>query len=202
MGDLVFAFGSLAATAGGRPAALRGLRRCWGVAMDNRVVIPGYKVWVDPRTGERPPVHVAFLDLEEVEEGEETGAGGAVSGVLLAAPGPAGLAALDRRERNYLRQEVTERVRRDVPEGIAAGAGEPGEPSAGRVWAYLGRADARARCASARRTGTAVVARSYLDGVRAAFAARGAAALAAYEASTAAPDMPLVDLERIDVPPR
>jgi hypothetical protein len=176
--DLLFAFGSLAATAGGRPARLHGLRRTWGVAMDNRRVIPGYKVWVDPATGERPPVHVAFLDLEEA------GPGAAVSGVLLRVPAAA-LPGLDRRERNYLRQDVTDRA----------------DPCGARVWAYLGRPDARLRCAEARRQGTAVVARAYADAVRAAFAARGPAALAAYEASTAAPGMPLADLERIEVPP-
>jgi len=179
VGDLVFAFGSLAAAAGGRPAVLRGLRRTWGVAMDNRVVIPGYKVWLDPTTGERPAVDVAFLDLEEA------GCAAQVSGVLLAVPARA-LAELDRRERNYVRRDVTART----------------EPAGARVWAYLGREDARLRCAQARRAGTGVVARSYLTGVRAAFAARGPAALAAYEASTAAPGMPVADLERMDVPPR
>jgi len=184
--DLVFAFGSLAATPGGRPAALRGLRRTWGVAMDNRVVIPSYKVWVDPATGRRPPVHVAFLDLEDA------GPDARVSGVLLAVP-TAALAALDRRERNYERRDVTDSVDR---------SGDPAWPAGARVWAYFGRADARERCARARRAGTAVVARSYLEEVRAAFAARGPSALAAYEASTAAPGMPVADLERIDVPPR
>lgn len=179
MDAFVFAFGSLAAAPGGCTARLRGLRRTWGVAMDNRVVIPGYKVWVDPVTGERPPIHVAFLDLEEA------GPGADVTGMLLRVPA-ATLRALDRRERNYVRCDVTDRA----------------DPAAGRVWAYLGRADARARCARAREAGTAAVARPYAAQVRAAFAARGAAALAAYEASTAAPGMPIVDLERIDVPPR
>jgi len=177
--DLVFAFGSLAAAPGGRPAALRGLRRTWGVAMDNRNVIPGYKVWIDARTGQRPAVDVAFLDLEEADPGVE------VIGVLL----PLTAAArprLDRRERSYVRRDVTDRA------GIAGA----------RVWAYLGRPEARERCAQARRAGTGVVARPYLAGVRAAFAARGPEVLAAYEASTAAPGMPVADLERMDVPPR
>jgi hypothetical protein len=147
--------------------------------MDNRVVIPGYKVWIDPRTGERPAVHVAFLDLEEAEPGAR------VSGMLLEVPAAA-LPALDRRERNYVRRDVTDLA----------------EPCGSRIWAYLGRADARARCAEARRAGTGVVAQAYADAVRAAFAARGPAALAAYEASTAAPGLPVRDLERIDVPPR
>jgi hypothetical protein len=146
--------------------------------MDNRRVIPGYKVWVDPATGDRPPVHVVFLDLEEADPGA------AVSGVLLPVPAAA-LPGLDRRERNYLRQDVTDRA----------------DPCGARIWAYLGRPEARRRCAEARARGDAVVARSYAEAVRAAFAARGSAVLAAYEASTAAPGMPFADLERIEVPP-
>ncbi len=178
MEELLCAFGSLAAGAGGRPATLRGLRRTWGVAMDNAQVIPGYKVWVEPRSGRRPAVHVAFLDLEQA------GPGHAVNGVLLPV-GPRELAALDRRERNYARVDVSHRAQ--VPDA--------------RVWAYAGRADARERCASARAAGTAVVVRPYLAEVRAAFAALGPAQLALYEASTAAPGVPVADLERRDVPP-
>jgi hypothetical protein len=133
---------------------------------------------VDPATGDRPPVHVAFLDLEEADPGA------AVSGVLLPVPAAA-LPGLDRRERNYLRQDVTDRA----------------DPCGARIWAYLGRPEARRRCAEARARSDAVVARSYAEAVRAAFAARGSAVLAAYEASTAAPGMPFADLERIEVPP-
>jgi hypothetical protein len=63
----VFGYGSLAAWAGRGEALaeLAGARRVWGVAMDNRVEIPGYKVYVDPADGSRPPVHVAFLDLAD-----------------------------------------------------------------------------------------------------------------------------------------
>jgi hypothetical protein len=124
---------------------------------------------------------VAFLDLEHAGPGHEVG------GVLLRVDAAA-LPALDARERNYARVDVTHRA---SPEHAGT-----------RVWAYVGREDARARCAEARSAGTAVVARPYLAGVRAAFGALGPAALAAYEASTAAPGMPVADLERIDVPPR
>jgi hypothetical protein len=85
---------------GGRVATLRGYERRWQVAMDNRVDLPGYKYYVDSRTGERPPVCVAFLDLAPVPERS-------VKGVIFEA---ADLDALDDRERNYARREVMEGV--------------------------------------------------------------------------------------------
>ena len=61
------------------------------------------------------------------------------------------LAALDRRERNYDRRDVSELV--DV---------------GGRVWAYVGSEAGRARCAAGRAAGTAVVSAEYLASVPAA----------------------------------
>ena len=40
---------------------LRDHRCGWGVAMDNRRTIPGYKFYVDPETGARPEIYVAFV---------------------------------------------------------------------------------------------------------------------------------------------
>jgi hypothetical protein len=136
--NVVFGYGSLT-VAGGRRCVLRDHRRGWGVAMDNRETIPGYKVYVDPATGERPAVYVAFLSIWP-----EPGA--RVEGVVLAVDDDA-LAALDARERNYDRREVT-------------GLVEP-DPGA-RVWAYVGSADGSDRYAAGRATGTAVVAEEYL----------------------------------------
>ena len=88
----VFGYGSLVMP-GAEPFVLEGWRRTWGVAMDNRVAIPGYKVYEDPETGERPAVVVCFLDLARDP-------GSSVTGAVLDAPD---LPALDRRERNYRR---------------------------------------------------------------------------------------------------
>ena len=60
----VFGYGSLVALPDAVPARLRGYRRVWGVAMDNTVATPGYKVYENPE-GARPAVAVAFLDLAE-----------------------------------------------------------------------------------------------------------------------------------------
>ena len=91
----VFGYGSLVVP-GAEPFVLEGWRRTWGAAMDNSVAIPGYKVYEDPETGERPPVLVAFLDIVPDRESS-------VRGTLLEAPD---LEALDRRERNYIRTPV------------------------------------------------------------------------------------------------
>src|SRR6478735_213255 len=107
----VFGYGSLAGGLATRPnpkhatgrfvAELAGLQRWWGVAMDNRISVPGYKTYRDT-AGEAPAVHVAFLDLRPALAGAP-----AVNGVCLAVTG-AELVALDRRERNYDRVDVTD----------------------------------------------------------------------------------------------
>lgn len=173
----VFGYASLVAAPTVARAVLRGHRRVWGVAMDNAVAVPGYKVYALP-DGTRPPLAVAFLDLQEAD-------GAAVDGALLAVDAD-GLAALDRRERQYARLDVTALV-----------DPAPGGP----VWAYVGRAPGRARVAAGR-TGTAPVAiqRSYVELVEAAFAALGDDALARYRASTEPPPFPVLDLTRIDLP--
>lgn len=111
---------------------MAGLRRAWGVAMDNREAIPGYKVYEDPQTGERPPVHVAFLDVVDDP-------GAFVDGVLIDVPD---LARLDTRERNYVRRQVL--------------------TDAGPAWIYTGSATGQARFADGLATGTLVVQAGYL----------------------------------------
>jgi hypothetical protein len=142
--DHVFAYGSLAAR-GGVPAQLEGWTREWGVAMDNAVDLPAYKHYLLP-DGTRPALCVAFLDIAPCD-------GASVAGVCVPVD-PAELGALDLRERNYERIDVSGAVR-----------GGPG----GRVWTYTGRADSRARLAEALAEGRAAIARSYLEAVRSAF---------------------------------
>jgi hypothetical protein len=166
----VFAYGSLAHDLDGEPAVLRGARRVWGVAMDNRRVIPGYKVWLEA-DGTRPPLHVAFLDLAPAA----AGAGAGVDGVLIRVTDN-DLARADARERNYARVDITDHV-------------HGGRRLTGRVWAYVGSAAGRARFGAGRAAGTLVVARAYLHAVRAAF-----------RAAIPAPPAPVRRLERRDVP--
>jgi hypothetical protein len=93
----VFGYGALAALPGAEPATLAGHRRTWGVAMDNTVEVPGYKVYEDA-DGNRPAVCVAFLDVEPEESAT-------VSGARIELDEDA-LAELDARERSYDRVEV------------------------------------------------------------------------------------------------
>ena len=186
----VFAYGSLARAAGAAlPCHLLDHRRGWGVAMDNRLRIPGYKVFIDARTGEQPPVYVAFLDIRPQP-------GARVNGVAF--PVDSGeLPELDRRERQYERRDVTQHVDLDVDGPFGALRAPAGFPD-GTVWAYAGRAESRDRCAAGRADGTTVVAAPYHRHVREGFRARGM--LDAFERTTDPPDLPERELQRVDLP--
>jgi hypothetical protein len=167
----VFGYGSLVALPDAVPARLRGYRRVWGVAMDNTVATPGYKVYENPE-GARPAVAVAFLDLAEDPDA-------VIDGALIAAPD---LALLDARERQYERIEVTAAV----------------EPRpAGTTYAYVGRAAGRARVAGGRLD--VVIPHAYVQQVERAFAQLGPDALARYRATTEAPPFPVAELARVDL---
>jgi cation transport regulator ChaC len=138
----VFGYGSLPAEEEGVACRLHDHDLDWGVAMDNRELVPGYKVYVDQHTGLRPAVEVAYLSITP-----EPGA--SVDGVAFPVTDEK-LAALDRRERNYVRHDVTDLVDADL---------------GGRIWAYVGSIAGRLRLARGRRRGTAVVSRRYLEKV-------------------------------------
>ena len=146
---------------------LHGHARAWNVAMDNRETIPGYKYFLDAAGG-RPDVFVTFLNLEPRPEALTSGVAIPVSADELE--------ALDARERNYTRVEVTAAIEADL---------------GGRVYAYLGHDEARARFETGHRGRTAVVARAYLEEVR--------AALGGLE-PLEPPPVPVRDLTRVDVP--
>lgn len=178
-GDFVFGYGSLAGDllADVTLTRLRGHRRTLGVAADNSREIPGYKRYRLP-DGSFPDVFVAFLDV--VDDSDTV-----LNGVL--APIDAGaLADLDRRERNYDRIDVTAAI---------------DNPPPGRVWAYAGSRDGRARLAAGVAAGTAVVQRAYLDDVHDGFLRLGATEYEHFRATSELDGLPLLDLERVDLPP-
>ena len=145
-GEWVFGYASLMTDcprADAVAARLPGYRRVWGVAADNTRTVPGYKIYLDRADGSRPPVFVAFLDLKPDDEAVVNGLASPVDG--------ADLVELDLRERNYDRVEVTGAV-----DGVA-----------GRVWAYMGSAEGRARLREGVDRGSAVVSRDYVDKVHA-----------------------------------
>jgi cation transport regulator ChaC len=172
MRTFVFGYGSLLRLAGGIPCRLLGHRRAWNVAMDNRRTIPGYKYYLDPETGERPAVHVAFLNIYPAPEG-------GVNGIAVPVD-PEVLDQLDRRERNYDRIDVSALLDVDV---------------GGTVWTYLGSEAARERFEA----GSAVVSQEYFDGIRDDFATAGG--LDEFDRSTDRLTVPLRRLTRVDVPP-
>ena len=88
----------------------------------------------------------------------------------------ADLAELDLRERNYDRIEVTGAIEADF---------------GGPVWTYRGSAEGRKRLRRGRAEGRAVISRDYLEKV-----AAGLTALGEHHE----PDLPVWDLERIDLP--
>jgi len=177
--DYVFGYGSLARDllAQVTVARLRGYRRVVGVAADNSRRIAGYKRYRLPTDGSFPDVYVAFLDI--VEDAQTV-----VNGIL-APVDPTALADLDRRERNYDRIDVTAAI---------------DSPPDGYVWAYEGSADGRARLAAGIAAGTAVIQRSYLDHVDAGFRRLGAVEHDRFVATTDLGGLPLLDLERVDIP--
>jgi Gamma-glutamyl cyclotransferase, AIG2-like len=185
--EFVFGYGSLAAlaaltdgrapsltpAAGGFVCDLRGRRRRWGVAMDNRRDLPGYKHYTDA-SGARPPVFVCFLDIV-------ADVASSVNGLCVPVDA-ARLAGLDARERNYERREVSALV-------DAGGA---------RVWAYVGRHAARRRMRRAVAAGRAVIDAGYLDTVADGFRALGISAWEACAPSLAPGTIPVVALTRHD----
>ena len=182
----LFAYGSLVAdrppginrrpTGWGLVADLPGFRRVWGVAMDNRISIPGYKYYVDPVTGARPAALVAFLDLEPC-------LGSRVNGICVPVSADR-LDVLDRRERQYVRIDLRERF----------------PMLSGPVWVYIGAEAARLRRREGDRAGTTVVVRGYIVGVERAFDELGARERRAYDLSTASAGCPMIALSRRRVP--
>ncbi len=174
--EFVLGYGSLAAEHDGCPVAvMRGWRRVWGAAMDNRVDIPGYKSYRLRSDGSRPAAFVCFLDIEPDP-------GGVVTGVCMPVDA-SGLRELDDRERNY------ERV--DVSAAIASGPG--------RVWAYAGSAAGRARLREGLARGNAIISRDYRDAALAAIAAIAPGEAAEARKTSTEGGLEVVSLQRIDL---
>ncbi len=184
----VFGYGSLVemnepVTLGGRlcrpvPGRLHGFRRRWGVAMNNGEATEMEKHFVDPETGEKPRIHVAYLDIEECE-------GGTVNGLAIPVDAQR-LAELDVREINYLRLDVS-------------AVFEPALPSA--VYAYRGTDAARERCLLEEPDAPVYVSRDYVAAIRRAFAALGEDALEEYDRTTQPLSFPERHLELRYPPP-
>jgi cation transport regulator ChaC len=176
--DHVFGYGSLIERRGlatARICHLADHRRVWNVARDNAVDLPGYNHYVDPADGSRPDVFVTFLNIVPMP-------GHRVNGLLFSVTAEE-LGALDMRERNYRRIDVTNSIEEAV---------------SGRVWAYVGLDAALARFERGVREQRAVIRRRYYEGVLENCDAAGAQARLEFDQSTDPPTCPIVDLDRID----
>jgi hypothetical protein len=133
--NYVFGYGSLMADWLGQNesyvANLEGFERDWKATMDNNVEIPGYKCYLPRKSGAKP-AYIAFVNITANEA--VTPITGVVKPVSLY-----GLADLDRRERNYLRIDVTDRI-----SFLESGDG-PGPIRPYTVWAYTATAASLAR---------------------------------------------------------
>ena len=129
-------------------------------------------------SGERLDGYIAVVNIRPAP-------GQAVNGIAFRVS-EAELAALDRRERNYDRIEVTNRL--DVTLDT-------------RVWTYRGKLAAEARFAEGVASGTAVINSAYHTLVHLAFESHGPDFLADYLATTDPPEIPLRPLQRVPTPP-
>jgi hypothetical protein len=98
------------------------------------------------------------------------------------------LAALDDRERQYRRIDVTAAIEL------------PPDADGGPVWAYVGRDAGRRRVCGRRGDGDVLIQRAYVERVEAGFAALGPDELSRYRASTEPPPFPVAELARVDLP--
>jgi len=170
----VFGYASLVAGSepGALPGRLRGFRRFWGAAMNNWEGGEEAKHFLDRETGERPRIRIAYLDIEPSE-------GSAVNGLAIPVDAER-LAALDAREINYERVDVTDAFERAVT---------------GRVFAYVGLDAARRRCREGVAAENIFVSRDYAAGVRLAFEVLGKDALAEFDRTTDPLPFPERDLQ-------
>lgn len=154
-----------------RRALLRGFERRWCVAADNRAAVNDPRHYVDPTTGERPDVAVAFLSIVPTP-------GACCEGLAIPVDRDA-LRELDEREINYRRVDVTAAVEAPPP---------------GRVWTYVGLEEAADRFLRARAAGRLYASSAYRATVEQAFAAAGEEWLRAYERTTGPPACPELEL--------
>ncbi len=153
---------------------LRGFRRNWGAAMDNWDAANDHKYFVEPGTGERPHLRVAYLDVEPSE-------GGTVNGLAIPVDA-ARLAVLDAREVNYARIDVFDAFEPPIPQ---------------RVFIYVGTEAARGRCRRGAADGDVFVSRDYVAAVRRAFEQLAPDGLAEFDRTTEPLPFPEIDLKLI-----
>lgn len=153
---------------------LHGHRRLWNVARDNRKSVPSRDHFVCSVSGERIDGFITAINIRPSP-------GDFVNGIAFRVTAEQ-LAALDRREGNYDRIDVTSEVDVLLPS---------------RLWTYRGSALAEQRYARGIAGGTAVINSAYHTLVDLAFASHGEDFHAEYHATTDAPEVPIRPLQRV-----
>jgi hypothetical protein len=160
------------------PGRLHGFRRGWRAAMNNWEATEEEKHFVDPESGLKPRIRIAYLDIDERQ-------GASVNGLAIPVDATR-LEGLDVREVNYRRIDVSSCFQPRIPH---------------RVFSYRGTDAARARCRHAAHDAEIHVSRQYVARIRSAFAALGADQLAEYDRTTEPLPFPERDLELRYPPP-
>ena len=145
--------------------------------MDNRINVPGYKYYVETHTGRRPNGVVTFLNIRPCQ-------GKNITGIVFTVS-PEELIRLDQRERNYRKVNVTSMI-----DGAISGS----------VYAYMGLNESERRYHEGLKRQNAMISQEYYDLVYSAYASLGNDALAGYVDTTETPPIPIVHLERRQVP--
>jgi len=151
---------------------LKGYRRCWNIAMDNRIDLPNYKYYVDKKTGNRPEGFVAFLNIRPHK-------GNNIIGILFGAS-EKDLQGLDKRGRNYRRMDITNLIETPVD---------------GKAWVYIGLDEAEKRYQEGLIKDNVIVSQSYFNSVYNAYLSLGEEVLSNYIATTDVLEVPILDLE-------
>jgi cation transport regulator ChaC len=154
-----------------RYCRLKGYRRAWNVAMDNRVDLPDYRYFLLEENDIRPEVFVTFLNIVPAPES-------AVNGILFRV-NERELHEIDRRERNYRFMDVSGSLDHEVKV---------------RVLVNVGTDEGMERYEMGLQTGNAVVSRSYAGEVDNAFRSLGEKSHNEYIEST---DPPVASMERL-----
>jgi hypothetical protein len=154
------------------PGRLCGFWRFWGAAMNNWEATDAEKHFVDPESGLKPRIKVAYLDIAERE-------GSTVNGLAIPVDARR-LAELDLREVNYSRIDVSSAF---VP------------AISHRVFTYVGTDAARDRSRLETPDAAVHVSRQYVNRIKVAFSALGPDELAEYERRTEPLRFPERDLE-------
>ncbi len=162
-----------------RNCYLHDYARVWNLGMDNAVVVPNYKSYIEPKTQARPNVFITFLNSQRSPKSK-------IYGILFEVSEDE-LDKLDSRERNYSRVDVTEFLECDI-DGIG--------------WVYTGMKDSILAFEHAASANRSVIPSSYLETVTSAYDSLAVGRLDEFHQSTISNSLPTMDLQLVHLDDR